>query len=699
MNEKLNDKNTKEIITEIENMANNGSNNIKVLTYSIMYFGAPIFLCIFLELCNRKSFVSTFNFIMDKPYLFVFNTLIISAMLLISLFFRRRIFVYTMGFSVCFAFGIIDFVLLKFRVTPFSSVDFSLIISAIDVANHYFSIFQLILIIVAILAFIALMVFLFLKTPLVQIESNKWYLIPLAIFLANLAAIFTLYHTNSYINSYKENYTNITEMYDNYGFVYCFVNGIVDKGIKEPETYSNEEIDQILDNLKDEENDTEKPNIIFVQLESFFDVNTVDYLSFSKDPLPNFHKLQSKYSSGYITVPTVGAGTVNTEFEILTGMNQHDFGASEYPYKTKLKEQTCESICYDLKNLGYTSHCVHNNTAKFYGRNTVFSNLGFDTFTTLEYMRNIALNPVGWATDKCMAEEIIKTLDSTEGTDFTFGITVQSHGKYDVEGYTNKHVDTYGAPEEMAGQFNYFVDQCYEVDAMIGNLVKKLKHRDEKTILVLYGDHLPTLGLTKDDLVNGSIYQTEYVIWDNMGLKKRNININSYQLYSYALDLVGIHEGTITKFHQQTDWNIPDYVEQLKELEYDFLYGENYVYGETNPFVPTDLKMGTYPITMDDVVYNNGIYYVHGSNFSDNCTVYFNDEKVNSTVVSSGIIQINDEIIFDEELIEKYNDKSEEEKMDLEYPNSFKVVVEDKNEEILSESNLVKWDETSIGKD
>lgn len=61
-------------------------------------------------------------------------------------------------------------------------------------------------------------------------------------------------------------------------------------------------------------------------------------------------------------------------------MRQHDFGVSEYPYKTVLKSKTSESICTDLKKLGYSTHAVHNNEATFYGRNTVFLTLDLTHF-------------------------------------------------------------------------------------------------------------------------------------------------------------------------------------------------------------------------------------------------------------------------------------------------------------------------------
>lgn len=109
-----------------------------------------------------------------------------------------------------------------------------------------------------------------------------------------------------------------------------------------------------------------------------------------------------EYSSGYYKVPSVGAGTANTEFETITGMSLHYFGPGEYPYKSILKETTCESVPYVLKNLGYSTHAVHNNEANFYGRRSVFPNLGFDTFTSEEYMADENLqNPLGWVKTVC----------------------------------------------------------------------------------------------------------------------------------------------------------------------------------------------------------------------------------------------------------------------------------------------------------
>ena len=105
-----------------------------------------------------------------------------------------------------------------------------------------------------------------------------------------------------------------------------------------------------------------QPNIVCVLLESFADPSDVNFLNMSEDPIPNFHNLEANYSSGYLTVPVVGAGTANTEFEVLTGMSMQYFGTGEYPYKTILKQSDCESIASALSKIGYGTHVVHNNT-------------------------------------------------------------------------------------------------------------------------------------------------------------------------------------------------------------------------------------------------------------------------------------------------------------------------------------------------
>ena len=656
---------------------------MKVKRYVSFYILLPIVLEFLIEALSRKSVIAAVKYAINSPLLFAFNTLIIMLTLSIAMFFKREVFALTTISVVWVIFGIVNFVILHFRVTPFSAVDFTLIKSAISVSSHYLNLFTIAMIIVAI--FVVLIGLICLFQPLAN-EQHGYRKIIFSILccLTLGVAIIVLHRSSNSVQALSTHYTNISEAYENYGFAYCFANSILDTGIKKPEDYSKQSVKKITKALKDEKNTDKRPNIIFIQLESFFDVGYEKNLQFSEDPLPVFHSLQKKYSSGLVTVPTVGAGTVNTEFEILTGMRQHDFGVSEYPYKTVLKSKTSESICTDLKKLGYSTHAVHNNEATFYGRNTVFSNIGFDTFCSMEYMNGLTDSPNGWSNDDVLSREIMKTLGSTSGPDFTMAITVQSHGKYDGIALDDPTIKVTGAPERKEQAYEYYVNEIHEVDRMIDTLIKELSNRKEETVLVLYGDHLPSLDIQKDDLSNANLYQTQYVVWDNMNLKKKTKNLHAYQLYAEVLDRIQIHEGMITKYHQQTKHRSKLYLTGLTTLSYDLLYGDNYACDGENPFKQTELQMGTEPVKLTSVQKTKSGYRVVGSGFTPYCKVYYDGTLMESEWISSGCLQLQDEFELDEADKKDSGEPETEVTEPRDVPNAFVVEVQSDDGVVLS---------------
>lgn len=657
---------------------------MKVKRYVSFYILLPIVLEFLIEALSRKSLIAAVKYAINSPLLFAFNTLIIMLTLSIAMFFKREVFALTTISVVWVIFGIVNFVILHFRVTPFSAVDFTLIKSAISVSSHYLNLFTIAMIIVAIFVVLIGLICLFRKAPVNEQHGYRKIIFSILCCLTLGVAIIVLHRSSNSVQALSTHYTNISEAYENYGFAYCFANSILDTGIKKPEDYSKQSVKKITKALKDEKNTDKRPNIIFIQLESFFDVGYEKNLQFSEDPLPVFHSLQKKYSSGLVTVPTVGAGTVNTEFEILTGMRQHDFGVSEYPYKTVLKSKTSESICTDLKKLGYSTHAVHNNEATFYGRNTVFSNIGFDTFCSMEYMNGLTDSPNGWSNDDVLSREIMKTLDSTSGPDFTMAITVQSHGKYDGIALDDPTIKVTGAPERKEQAYEYYVNEIHEVDRMIDTLIKELSNRKEETVLVLYGDHLPCLDIQKDDLSNANLYQTQYVVWDNMNLKKKTKNLHAYQLYAEVLDRIQIHEGMITKYHQQTKHRSKLYLTGLTTLSYDLLYGDNYAYDGENPFKQTELQMGTEPVKLTSVQKTKSGYRVVGSGFTPYCKVYYDGTLVESEWISSGCLQLQDEFELDEADKKDSGEPETEVTEPRDVPNAFVVEVQSDDGVVLS---------------
>ena len=599
-----------------------------------------------IEAISRHSPREAFLYMTDRPVVFFYNAALIFTTTLIVYLFRRRVFVRVLLVIFWLVLGIINGVLLSQRVTPFTGPDLHLITDAFKIANRYLPVWVFVMVVAAAVVALFWLIKLFLKAPKYQGPMKYKYNVPLILAgILAFAGVTKLALEKRVLSQY---FGNIAFAYEDYGYPYCLATTIFNTGISCPQDYSQESIDQI---LKDEEaageTDTEKrPNIIFLQLESFFDPELVNYLNISEDPIPYFRKLMKEYSSGYYRVPSVGAGTANTEFESITGMSLHYFGPGEYPYKSILKETTCESAPYVLKQLGYSTHAIHNNEANFYGRRIIFPNLGFDSFTSEEYMpREDEQNPLGWVKDEVLTEEILKAMKSTEEPDYIYTISVQGHGDYPDEPILEDPKITVSGcdTEEENCKWEYYVNQINEMDQFVQELTEALSECGEEVVLVMYGDHLPTMGLEVEDLKNRYLFQTNYVIWDNMGLKKKDENLSSYQMAAEVMDRLGIHEGTIFKYHQARK-NTKNYQVDLEMLQYDLLYGAQYAYQGKSPFTRTKMRMGIYDSTLDSVVSAPGLedsYYIKGTNFTPSSQLQINGEWYDTTYVNPSTLLIS----------------------------------------------------------
>ena len=633
--------------------------NLKGTRWLEKIFQNPYSCCLVLGmLCNlavetlsRKSPIAAGQYLLQRPLVFFYNSLIIAFTLSAALLVKRRIFVFSFLTALWIGMGLINSILLVFRTTPFTAVDLRLIEYAVALLDRYFSNIQLFLLGGFLFAILAVLLFLFFKLPKqerIVWKKSAMYIIFLFLLIRWLtwAGIQT--------NLLAKNFGNINQAFRDYGFPYGFSSSLVNTGINKPKDYSEDSIEELLEEVADKPiihnpnsyerpvEQKEAPNVIYLQLESFFDPSYVKGITYSEQPLPTFTALKEQYTSGFLQVPSVGAGTANTEFEVITGMNLDFFGPGEYPYKTILQETTCESLAYNMKELGYSAHAIHNNEGTFYERNKVFSQLGFDTFTSMEYMRIREVTPIGWAKDEVLIGEIRKALKSTEGRDVIYTISVQGHGSYPTEKLEHPQIQVSGFAEtEQNNAFEYYVNEIYEMDLFLHDLITMLQVYPEKVVLILYGDHLPGFGFEEDDLENGSIYQTEYVIWSNYSLEKQDRDLEAYQLSAYVMKLLGYQNGTLTKYHQLFEER-KDYLDGLEFLEYDMLYGEQEVYDGKNPYQPTELLMGTEPIQIFSVLEEEDGIFIRGRNFTEYSVVTINGKEVRQEFMNSFQIKLYD---------------------------------------------------------
>ncbi|MBQ5485166.1 MAG: sulfatase-like hydrolase/transferase, partial [Lachnospiraceae bacterium] len=394
--------------------------------YSVL-FHIPLSmgLCFLIELLSRHSFFSAVGFITSEPGAFIYNSFIIFTFLSLVYLTARQTFLRMVLIALVITMGIINSIILVNRVTPFGFTDISMIGDLLTMQNtKYFTAGQAMICVVAFVIYATLMVLLFLKGKKQKHKLKKGFRFALvAVCFLSLAPVTATFQSTGILATY---FGNLAQGYLDYGYLYGFSMSMLGRGMTEPKNYSAKTVSTILNNTQkgDSTLSGKKPNIIVVLLESCFDVSEFPALKTSQDPIPYYHELEKKYSTGHLTVPVVGAGTCNTEFEVLTGMSCQFFGPGEYPQKTILKKRDCESTADVIKKLNYGTHVVHNNGGNFYSRANAFSQMGFDTFTSKELLDITDYTPLNtWPTDDILVDATKDALDSTPTPDYVYTIT------------------------------------------------------------------------------------------------------------------------------------------------------------------------------------------------------------------------------------------------------------------------------------
>lgn len=610
-----------------------------------------------IEAISRHSVVAAWDYMTGTPLVFLYNAFMIFVTFSIVYLFKRRIFVRMIIGAIWVILGIANGYILLKRVTPFNAQDLKIAGDGIALINNYCNGFEVVVIAVGA---VALLIWLISMWRRGGQYAGKIHHIAALIGIIVCGVLYT-FVTNIAIDKrvVSTYFGNIAFAYEDYGLPYCFSASLFNTGISEPNGYTKKAMAKIdkdgeLNQTATSRSSDELPNIIVVQLESYFDVANAEFFTTSEDACPNLHNLYQNYSNGYFKVPSVGAGTANTEFEVLTGMKLRYFGPGEYPYKTYSKKHPTESAATALASLGYGTHALHDNTGNFYSRANVFNNMGFDTFTSKEFMNVLQTTENGWAKDEILTHHIMEAMDTTKQEDFVFTVSVQGHGNYpETQVIENPKIKVEGIEDEaLKNKWEYYVNQVYEMDQFVGDLIKAVEERNEPSVVVFYGDHLPTMGLKAEDLKSRYLYNTNYVIWDNIGLQKDDKNIPAYQLMSEVLNRLDIHSGTVFNYHQQRK-GTKNYLSDLELLQYDILYGKQYVYNGKAPITEGHMVMGIRNVSLSSIVpqLNSG-YSLYGENFTKYSRVYVNGEKQKSSFLNNTRINLSETELKDGDVIQ-----------------------------------------------
>lgn len=618
-----------------------------------LFFLIFIFIFTFIiDVMLRGEISDSWNYIHEYFSRFLFNASIIFLTFTPSFLFKKRYFYISLTTIIWLVLSIANSVILNLRGTPLTGGDLKMIKSGFSIASQYLTNFNILCIGLLIIAILVYLVIVYIKSP--KSKVNYKIVVPsILIYGLAFSQIVNFVLDKGIVTT---NFFDIRARYMDYGFSYSFLNSVVNNGVKKPSSYSKSSMDDLeyalgatdsisshdsVITVKSSEIETNvEPNIIMVQLESFIDPLWIKTIDFSEDPIPNFRKIFDNYTSGLLTIPGLGGGTANSEFEVITGFSSSLFGAGEFPFNTLLSSDTSPSLAYYLKNLGYSSHALHNNDATFYSRYKAYKNLGFDTFTPMECMPNMDRTPMGWAKDTYLTSEIEKLLTNTDTPDLVFAVSVQGHGSYPNSPLEDSEIKLSSDKEiSNLNSIEYYVNQLHEMDLFIGELIDMVNSLNEPSIIVFYGDHHPAIDVKAEDFVTNSLYTTPYAIWDNLGLEKESINLKAYELSSYIIKNLNLPETILSNLHNSIiDEDLKE--EYLHLIQYDSLYGKDYLNLKETITSNDSFTYGVNIPIINSVEESDDSINIIGENFNVYSKVFVNDTAIDSTFIDNTTLSL-----------------------------------------------------------
>ena len=405
------------------------------------------------------------------------------------------------------------------------------------------------------------------------------------------------------------------ENYAANGFALAFALNLPMATVAEPQGYGAEALNRIAGGGWPAATvPEEKPDIVIVMSESYWDASRLPGVKILPDPIPTTRALQS----GHVFSPEFGGMTANVEFEALTGFSNAFLPYGSIPYQQYIRDKI-PSLATFLGDHGYETTAIHPFTSWFWNRGAVYDAFGFDRFLSEETLP--ALEKRGpLASDAALTEEIIREVDAAQSPAFVFAVSLQGHGPYEPNRYPDA-THAVVAPkldEAVRGSIATFAEGAADADRGLQRLIDWARNRDRPTVIALFGDHLPPLGpayvatgFMKEPVASRRApleemkaqHETPLVVWSNRrGRVKKLGSISPAFLPLQVLKAAGIehpyYTGFLGKVHAHyrivdrnllvtrgdepiADWgrakNFDPLVGDYRLLQYDMMFGERNV--------------------------------------------------------------------------------------------------------------------------
>ena len=374
---------------------------------------------------------------------------------------------------------------------------------------------------------------------------------------------------------------NLNDYYADNGTYFTIMKLVQEMNLKPTDGYNEENVKNILSKYKDDskENIEEKPNIIVIMNESLADVYDVYGLG-NRDSMPFFRQLQNSENTitGTLYSGEFGGSTGNVEYEFLTENNTTILPKNAVVYNQYILENR-ETFASYVKELGYDTYAFHPWYNSGYSRAVVYREFGFDHRIFIENCKVEKEDRIGngFVSDYYAYRKIIEQFEKRENDNpvFNFTVTVQNHMVYKNP---DDKIDDFADKTET----NVFLEDMYRSDDALRMLIDYFKNYDEKTIIVVFGDHQPSIEDISYHQDNPENYKTPFILWANFDIEeKRNIEISPIYIQNEIVNVLGLPKTSYMKYIEELRSKMPVLTKRFyktKDGEFYLLNNENSPY-------------------------------------------------------------------------------------------------------------------------
>ena len=215
------------------------------------------------------------------------------------------------------------------------------------------------------------------------------------------------------------------------------------------------------------------------------------------DPLTAYDEaVRRSVYHGNSWVPVYGGWTIRSEYSLLTGINLASFGNNIGNPNTTLVRSGTHSLPKHLKSLGYRTTIIHPHDRRFYGRDNACASLGFDRFLDEHDFAGAPREGL-YVSDVAVAARIEEELRQAAGADV---FVSASRWRITGRGTTRSPPPTPPFTTQprlsRGGPFcrsPITCGICAAPTSMIRRLTDMVVAAETPTILLLVGDHLPSM--------------------------------------------------------------------------------------------------------------------------------------------------------------------------------------------------------------